>query len=113
MSETRRVLAQRIAEAFGTLPQITAVALAGSQTTGRADSQSDIDLYVYSEEQPPVGERRSIMRRFAAEGELDNHFWEPADQWTDASSGITVDVMYRRPRWIETELEHVLERHEA
>lgn len=43
-------LAGRVAERYGQLPQVEAVALAGSQTASVADASSDVDLYVYCSE---------------------------------------------------------------
>jgi hypothetical protein len=113
MAETAHDVAQKVATVFGALPQVVAVALAGSQTTGCADSRSDIDLYIYSDKPLPIHERQCIVQRFAGQGELDNHFWEPADEWVDGSSEIALDIMYRAPQWIEAELERVLLRYEA
>jgi hypothetical protein len=36
-------LAERVAAAFATLPQVVAVAMAGSRTTTAVDDRSDID----------------------------------------------------------------------
>lgn len=107
------VLAQRIADEYGALPAVEAVAIAGSQTTGLADAGSDIDLYVYSREPLPLATRRTIATGAASRAEVDNQFWEPGDEWVDAATGIHVDGMFRSPAWIEEQLERVLRRCEA
>ena len=106
-------LAQQVAEAFAALPQVVAVAMAGSRTTDAADDQSDIDLYVYAAEPSVIRDRVAIATRLAAHSEVGNHFWEPGDEWIDARTGLHVDVMYRTPDWIAEHLERVLVRHEA
>jgi hypothetical protein len=103
-------LAKDLADRFGALPQVVAVALAGSQGSGAADEHSDLDLYVYAVTGVPVEFRRSIA---PAEAEIDNRYWETGDEWIDAASGVRVDVMYRSPGWIEDQLDRVLIRHEA
>ena len=105
-----RSLAKDLADRFGALPQVVAVALAGSQGSGAADEHSDLDLYVYAVTGVPVEFRRSIA---PAEAEIDNRYWETGDEWIDAASGVRVDVMYRSPGWIEDQLDRVLIRHEA
>ncbi len=105
-------LAQRIADHFSELPQVVAVTLAGSMTTGWAQSGSDIDLYVYQDDEIPL-DVRSLIVGDATVLELDNRFWEPGDEWVDTETGIHVDLMYRVPAWIEDQLDRTLRRHEA
>src|SRR5947209_7867762 len=79
----RRILplAEAIATAFGTLPQVAAVALAGSFAGQVADAQSDIDIYVYADTPIPVDRRTALMLQFTAHGAIGNQFWEPGDEW--------------------------------
>ena len=106
-------VAGRVAAAFGELPQVAAVAWAGSRAVGGGDDASDIDLYVYAEESVPLATRGAIAARFAAHPEVGNAFWEPGDEWIDAATGLHVDMMHRTPAWIEEQLDRVLVRHEA
>ncbi len=102
-----------VAAAFGDLPAVTAVSLAGSGVAGVADEQSDLDLYVYAGAPIAMADRVAIATSFATLPEVGNDFWEPGDEWIDAETGRHVDVMYRTPSWIEVQLERVLVRHEA
>jgi hypothetical protein len=106
-------LTNDIVAGYSSLPQVEAVALAGSQTSGTADQGSDIDVYVYSRAEIPVSVRASIAMAGAQYAEVDNRFWEPGDEWVDADTGTHVDVMFRSLEWIEEQLERVLRRHEA
>lgn len=112
MAESSLEVGQRVASSFAALPEVTAVALAGSTGAGVADPSSDLDLYVYCEREPSLDARRAIVAG-AAHAELDNRFFEPGDEWIDAASGTTIDVMFRAPTWIEDQLDRVLVRHEA
>lgn len=107
------MVAASVATAFANLPEVVAVALAGSGGTGAADERSDIDLYVYAGAPVPMADRVAIATSFATRAEVGNDFWEPGDEWIDAQTGRHVDVMYRTPAWIEEQLERVLIRHEA
>ena len=102
-----------VAAAFANLPEVVAVALAGSGVTGAADGQSDVDLYVYAGAPVAIADRVAIATHFATRREVGNAFWEPGDEWIDSQTGRHVDVMYRTPVWIEEQLERVLVRHEA
>ena len=106
-------LAQAIADKFGALPQVVAVALAGSRTTGASNETSDYDFYVYIEESISLEIRNAIAKEFAEHIEINNQFWEPGDEWIDSSSGCGVDVMYRTPHWIEEQIDRLLVHHQA
>ena len=106
-------IAQTIANRYAALPQVEAVTLAGSQTSGLADPGSDIDLYVYLTAELPIPDRKRIASLESHAPEVDNQFWESGDEWVDALSGIHVDVMFRSTGWIEDQLDRVLNRHLA
>lgn len=106
-------LAESVAACFAALPEVAAVAMAGSEGAGEADALSDIDLYVYAGAAIPVAARHAIAGEFADRIEIDNRFWEPGDEWIDRDSGRATDIMYRNPAWIEDQLARVLQRHEA
>ena len=78
-----------------------------------ADQGSDLDIYVYIREEIPVSVRAGIAAARAERAMVDNHFWEPGDEWVEADSGVSIDVMFRDTRWIEEQLDRVLRRHEA
>ena len=83
------MLISRVAAAFGALPQVVAVAMAGSRLTGASDNASDVDLYVYATEPVPLTDRAAIASRFANQREVGNAFWEPGDEWIDIATGST------------------------
>ncbi len=112
IDSTARTLAKDIALQFGAITGVEAVTLAGSMTSGYAESGSDIDLYVYAHEEVPISKREKITQH-VARLELDNHFWEPGDEWIDSTSGVHVDVMYRSPQWLDEQIERILVRQEA
>lgn len=103
-------LAERVAARYAVLPQVEAVALAGSQTSGAALADSDLDLYVYTQEEIPLEFRVGVAAR-AERAEIGNAFWEPGDEWIE--DGLGVDVMFRPTVWIASELERLLVRHQA
>ncbi len=106
-------LVQDVAGRYAALPSTRAVALAGSSTSGLASRDSDVDLYVYATPEISGADRARIARVGASRSEIDNRFFEPGDEWVDAATGVTVDVMFRDPSWIEEQLARVLVRHVA
>ena len=104
-------VAERIAREFASLPQVEAIAMAGSRASEFADAESDLDLYVYVTRDIPLDERTRIAAG-SPRVEIGNTTWEPGDEWIDPATGTPVDVMFRHVRWIEEQLDRVLVRHE-
>jgi hypothetical protein len=105
-------VAERVAEQFSPLPRVEAVVISGSRTSEFADPRSDIDLYVYVTDDIPLDQRATIAAG-SPRAEIGNATWEPGDEWIDAATGISVDVMYRHGRWMEEQLDRVLVHHQA
>ena len=105
-------LAEGIAGRFAAMPEVEAVAMAGSRMSPFADDQSDVDLYVYASTILPTSSRAEIAGN-AQRSEIGNLFWEPGDEWIDTESGVRIDSMFRTTRWIEDQLDRVLQRHAA
>ena len=101
---------ERLTRALRELPQVIAVVLAGSRAARTSDRESDFDLYVYALHDVPVEFRRGLL---GAGAEIDNRFWETGDEWTELSTGIHIDIMYRSPEWLESEIDRVLVRQEV
>ncbi|MBW4684895.1 MAG: DUF4037 domain-containing protein [Komarekiella atlantica HA4396-MV6] len=106
-------LADSIAAEFSKLPQVVAVVLAGSQTSLVFDDLSDLDFYVYLQEEISVDIRESIAKQFSDRSEINNQFWEPGDEWIDKNSGRSIDIMYRTLFWIEQQMNSVVIKHQA
>lgn len=112
LPESVRQIVGRLAE----LPDVRAIALAGSQTGGVADPLSDFDAYVYHDGPVPIAPRQALARDFAddtAAIEIDNRFWGPGDEWIDRESGHKIDLIYFPADWMEDQVRRVLIRHEA
>jgi hypothetical protein len=111
-SDPVAALAQKIAERYATVPEVEAVAWAGSRLSHFADDRSDIDLYVYVSDMIPLTKRAELATE-STRTEIGNAFWEPGDEWVDGGTGVSIDVMFRRTPWSEDQLDRVLGRHEA
>ncbi len=107
-------LGRKIAAAFSASPNVEAVALGGSQVSGPVDPDSDIDLYVYTSSPIPLPDREAILAKLgAAKPDLNQTFWDVADAWCDAESGVEVEAIYWGTSWIEGMLDRVLVQHRA
>jgi Domain of unknown function (DUF4037) len=110
MSEIHPLIAE-IAGQVATMPDVSAIASAGSAISGTADALSDVDLYVYGPEPPPIGLRTVLALHHDPHPEIDNQAFGPGDEWTDTATGLAIDLNYWTPSWIEGQLARVLDRH--
>jgi predicted nucleotidyltransferase len=67
---------QEIADAFGAIDGVEAVAWCGSSALGSADALSDFDLYLYTHASAPVEARETVIAKRAIANQLNNTFWE-------------------------------------
>ena len=107
-------LAKKVADKFASIPDVDAIALGGSQSTGVLDQHSDIDLYIYSQQVVPLAKRLQIVKDLgASRADMNLTFWDTGDEWFDLETGIEVDVMYWSPAWIEDQIDRVLVQYQA
>jgi hypothetical protein len=101
-----------IANAFGSIPGIEAVAWCGSAAMGVADAHSDFDFYVYTNAPVPVEGRRAIILERSLHSQLNNTFWELEDEWIDRE-GRRFNAMYRACDFVLGDIAARLERYSA
>ena len=85
--------------------------MGGSQASGRVDGDSDIDLYVYTTWPIPLPDREAIVVPLGAAKPDNQSFWDVADAWHDAKTGVEVEAVYWGTSWIEGMLDRVLVKH--
>ena len=88
--------ARILAGSYSPTPRARAVALADSRTGPFGpDGLSDIDLYVYKEDEIPLPDRERIASENSTKAEMANRFWEEGDEWLARKPAVKVDVMFR------------------
>lgn len=117
MQSTHFQLAKQIADLFTMLPQVEAVALAGSRGNAvtTTDNASDIDLYVYTRGDIPLEIRESVVEHSggASQSSLHLNYWGPGDEWINAHTGIEVDIVYFDAAWMEEQITRVVDQCQA
>lgn len=115
MTESHLQLAQRIAAEFSHLSGVVAIALGGSSTSQNSDISSDIDLYVYTQQEIPLSSRHEIMEKTggASIANIGLNYWGPGDEWIHLPTGIEVDMVYFSAAWMEEQIDRVLDQHQA
>lgn len=105
-------MAARVAERFAQLPEVSAVAVAGSQVAGAAGAGSDVDIYVYPQVDIPAETRLAIGREFSGDAQIVD-FWGPGLEWNDPQTGLHVDVIFFTTGWMEAQMERLWRDHQA
>lgn len=93
-------------------PEVEAIALAGSRTTGRFDAESDTDVYIYLNQPLGIPARRELLEGRCSVLELDNRFWETEDNGV-TTEGDPFDLIYRDFVSFEEQIRRATESHEA
>ena len=104
-----RAVARAVASEFAQIPEVEAVALGGSQATGKANSRSDIDLFVYSRGEVSLKARAALIHPRASHAELDNPYWETEDYWIERNGGVKVETIYRSTDGMAERIEALFE----
>ncbi len=107
-------LSEEIASRLEQFPQVEAITLSGSQTSGTTDQHSDIDLYIYLTRKIPLEARQKIVDDLGAgRQDLNLTFWDSGDEWIHRDTGIEVDIIYWDPTWIVDQIVRVIDHHRA
>jgi Domain of unknown function (DUF4037) len=103
---------KEIAQAYGAIPGVEAVAWCGSAAMGVADAHSDFDFYVYTSAPVAIESRRAVISERSQHAQLNNTFWELEDEWIDRE-GRRFNAMYRSCDFVLGEIVGRLERYSA
>lgn len=105
-------IAARVAGRFAQMPEVSAVAVAGSQAAGASGAGSDVDIYVYPQVDIPAEARLGIGREFADDVQIVD-FWGPGLEWNDPQTRLHVDVIFFTTGWMEAQMERLWSGHQA
>ena len=100
-----------IVEEYKKFQQTVAVAVGGSQTAQTADSQSDIDTYVFVENEIPVEKRLQLIKKYSTKYEAGCEYFGAGDEFFVDNMNRQLDVMFMDKKWIEDIVENVWEKH--
>lgn len=104
---------KNIVKDFQEINGIRAIALGGSSASHYDDSISDFDLYFYTDSEIDLKKRIEIAQKYSDNFEIDNRFFETGDEWTLRDTNKGIDIMYRSPEWIESQIKRIWEEYGA
>ncbi|MFC0273408.1 DUF4037 domain-containing protein [Metabacillus herbersteinensis] len=98
----------KISSSFSKLEEVEGVLLSGSLSTDAKDEHSDIDLYVYCDQEISPVKRTSLLNAYSDYMEINNQYWETEDDGELRDPQIGIEIIYRNYSWIEHELQKTL-----
>jgi hypothetical protein len=98
-------LVQRIAA----LPEVVAIALGGSQASGMASPESDLDVYVFVRQHVPSEVRLALGQGISTTAKLVDQ-WGSALEFDDPHSGQHIDAVFFETAWMVDQIDKVMTR---
>jgi hypothetical protein len=108
------ILINTLVALYAELPEVEAIAVAGSSIGSMADTNSDIDLYMFTRDEIALDVRYRIVEDAggARGANMGLTFWGAGDEWYH-STGIEVDAMFFDADWMTGQIQRVVEEYQA
>ena len=91
--------------------QVKAIAIGGSSAANTEDNSSDIDLYVFVENDIPINERENLVKKYSSKYEVGGEYFGSGDEFYVDAMQKQLDVMYWNKNWFEEVINKVWEEH--
>lgn len=96
---------------FKNFQQVKAIAIGGSCSAKTNDKNSDIDIYVFVDEDIPVFERENIIKKISEKYEVGGEYFGSGDEFLEKKSNTIYDIMYWNTKWFENIVDNVWIKH--
>ncbi len=98
---------ENIVEFYKSFEQVKAIAFGGSCSAKTSDMASDIDLYVFLENDISVEERKNFVEKISSNFEVGGEYFGNGDEYFVEDLGQQLDVMYWNTKWFEDVVENI------
>ena len=92
---------------YKNFPQVKAIAIGGSSATNTSDKISDIDVYVFVNEDIPVEERENLVKKYSSNYEVGGEYFGSGDEYFVDELKTQLDVMFWNVNWFESMVDNV------
>lgn len=96
---------------FKNFSQVKAIAIGGSGTAKTSDNLSDIDIYVFVENDIPVSDREEFVKQYSSKYEAGGEYFGSGDEFFVDELNQQLDVMYWGVNWFNDIVENVWVKH--
>lgn len=102
---------EEILKDFENLPFVRAIATGGSVSAKTSDNLSDIDVYIFTENDIPVAEREKIIKKYSSKYEVGGEYFGQGDEFFADGLNRQLDIMYWNVNWFEDIVNNVWFKH--
>ena len=102
-----------IMQEFQNFSQVKAIAVGGSTSAETSDNKSDVDVYIFVEQDIPINARKNIIKKFSSKYEVGCEYFGSGDEFLVDSLNLQLDIMYWNTNWFENIVENVWFKHYA
>lgn len=100
-----------VIDEFKRFEEVEAIGIGGSSAAKTADKASDIDVYIFTDKDIPIGERAEIVKKYSSNYEIGCEYFGAGDEFFVDKMGRQLDVMYFNKQWFENNFENVWLKH--
>ena len=91
--------------------QVCAIAIGGSTVAETNDKMSDIDLYVFVNDNISVKEREALVKKYSTKFEVGGEYFGSGDEYMVDKLNLQLDVMFWGKDWFENSILNVWEKY--
>ena len=100
-----------ILQEFINWSSVWAIAIGGSGVNKTSDNLSDIDVYIFVENNIPVSKRENIIKKYSSKYEVGGEYFGSGDEFLVDKLNQQLDVMYCNVKWFEDAVNNVWFKH--
>lgn len=105
------MLFDEIIEKYKSFPAVRAIALGGSVSANIDDNSSDVDVYVFVDEDIPIAQRESFIKKISSKYEVGAEYFGAGDEFFCDKANTVFDIMYWQTKWFEDVVDNVWVKH--
>ena len=91
----------KLLDFYKKFPQVKAIAIGGSNSAKTSDEISDIDIYVFINDEISINERENFVREISTKYEVGGEYFGSGDEYLVDSLNVQFDVMFWDVNWFE------------
>lgn len=100
-----------IIETYKSFPVVKSIAIGGSTSAQTSDNSSDIDVYIFLENDIPVVERENFIKKYSSNYDVGCEYFGSGDEYFVDKMNQQLDCMYWNTIWFENIIDNVWIKH--